>query len=874
MLGTALIAIPLFVLSNAGVPMETGATPAWAVLLVGSLVVLVWRRPRLSLAVVPVLVLCVVSLVLLGRPMFEFGLDWIANANGDMAYYVLSATQLMHHGLQSGVDLHALADNRDFATSAQDLTLAGLRPGTQITLAGLASVTGRPPVALYMPLSLAITMSTICATGALAMQATRRWWAASVAAALLVASPLAGYGVLQQLLPQDWGLGLAVALFAWLMRPEIHQKPPVRPDLVVISFLAAGLFIVAYEVAVSLALAYGLYVILLAARRRVSLRAVGLLWIVPVLATAAATNTFLPRALGYIHRYVLQFGISSGFKGETQFGYAVVPTALAGVAGLRSLFASPESPHSGLAVVVAAALAVALLIACVMTATRGAAAGITLLSDLALGILLAKNGNEFGLFKLYMYIQPFVAATIAIMLSGLHRRLTLGFVSALLAAIVGVQVWTLSSYVNHSEQPIDLRNASRADLLPKFRHLVRTATVPVVTVTDNFALIELEGAEAGDKQLFFLSRNLFDLPWKKRTIALPSPGGVTTLTFRENPGTSRVLSRASCVVALPSGSQLTLNRRTLPEGSPNLVIRRCDHTKHLLAFIVSSLGQPATLPANRRVVSFWQLERDPFYPHRTFSGFGRYALFQILGGAKTVRVALELTTTFIRGSRGARELPPAAVIGRTRVSLPILGSGSGRVFSPPLHPRRIGGRSYIVLDMGRSGRQPLVPRPGATGLWGKSVPLDPRFLTSYVRDVSIVSSAEYNRLRAPRAIRSVPGGLANLGLEYSGIYEDGWIARESYAQLSAGGPDRLVIHALIPTGTPGQHLRLFVNGLLLQSRSVRPGELDLNLPLPASSGRRKIELRWTRLIRLPVPDGRSVAARLTFLGLSSGSTSP
>jgi hypothetical protein len=80
MLGTALLAIPLFVLSNAGVPMETGATPVCAVLLVGSIVVLARRRPRLPLAVAPVLLLCGVSLALLGRPMFEFGLDWIANA--------------------------------------------------------------------------------------------------------------------------------------------------------------------------------------------------------------------------------------------------------------------------------------------------------------------------------------------------------------------------------------------------------------------------------------------------------------------------------------------------------------------------------------------------------------------------------------------------------------------------------------------------------------------------------------------------------------------------------------------------------------------------------------------------------------------------
>ena len=150
--------------------------------------------------------LALFELVLLGRPLFHFGFDWIANANGDMGFYVLSATGLMHHGLQSPVDFHALAENRDYATSAQTLNLRGLRPGTQIALAGLASVTGRSAIALYMPLSVAVAMSSVCATGALVMQASRRWWAAAVGAALFVASPLAAYGVMQQLLPQNWGL--------------------------------------------------------------------------------------------------------------------------------------------------------------------------------------------------------------------------------------------------------------------------------------------------------------------------------------------------------------------------------------------------------------------------------------------------------------------------------------------------------------------------------------------------------------------------------------------------------------------------------------------------------------------------------------------
>ena len=369
MLGTALTVIPLFVVSNAGVSMHAGAPPVLIVLLVAGVIVLAIRRPRLSLTVVPVVVLCLLELVLVGRPMFRFGFDWLANANGDMAYYVLSATHLMSHGLQSAIDFNALADNRGFSNAAQVLNLRGLRPGSQVTLAGLASSTGRPPVALYMPMSIAIAMSTICATGALAMQAARQWWCATLAAGLLVVSPLTGYGILQQLLPQGWGLGLAAALFAWLMRPELHEnRRPRLSDVIVISILTAALFIVGYEVASSLVLAYVAYVAILLVRRRVSLQGVVLLWGAPILVTVVIVNTFLSRAIHYLTHYVLNFGTSEGFHGLTQFGYAIVPDAIAGAAGFRSLFAPPPTAHMSLYILLAVGFFVGVLVAAVVSA--------------------------------------------------------------------------------------------------------------------------------------------------------------------------------------------------------------------------------------------------------------------------------------------------------------------------------------------------------------------------------------------------------------------------------------------------------------------------------------------------------------------------
>jgi hypothetical protein len=869
-LGSALIILPLFVLSNAGVPMQPGAIPVWIVLLIAAIVVLVWRRPRVALAAIPVVVLCLLDLAFLGRPLFQFGFDWLANANGDMGYYVLAATELLHHGLQTPVDFHALAEARDFPTSAQTLQLRGLRPGTQIGVAGLAAVTGRPPVSVYMPMSIAIAMCGACSTGALALQASRRWWAAAVAALLILVSPMAAYGVLQQLLPQDWGLGLIVALFAWLMRPELHRRASRSslPDIVVISVLGAALFVVAYEVAASFALAYVFFLGLLLVRRQVSWRALVLLWGVPLGATAVILNTFLPRALRYLNDYVLNFGTSSGFKGLPQFGYAVVPTTVPGVAGVQRLFVGPQSPHMAAFIVVGALLLLGLLVAMTLTAIRGAAAGVTLVASLALGTMLARNGNQFGLFKLYMYIQPFIAATIAVFLARLRDRRAFAAVAAAIVVTIGLQLPNLIAYVDRSTNPVDLPHASSTDLLPAFREALDTARVPVVAVTDNFALEELDGAEAGSGRLYFLSRNIFDSSWKLRKLVIPTTTGSTRISFRENVGASRVLASGRCIVALPSGSQLALNRRSLPEGSPNLVIRHCGSFANILALVDSSKGQPATLPANRRAVSLWQLESDPSFRGQTFSGFGRYALFQVLDATQTVRLVLDFTTSPIQIPNGSFRLPPAAVVGTSRARFPVIGSGSARVISAPLRPMLIGGRPYVVLDMGRTGQFPLVPRPGITGLWGKSVLLDPRVLTSYVRDISVVSPAQYARLRAPSAIRSIPADLGNADLQYSGIFEDGWVGQTSYARLRGGPAGRLILRALVAPGTKAQRLRVLVNGRTVVARRTVAGSFELDVPIPASAAMRTVTLRWAQAARLSARDRRSVSALLKYLGVS------
>ena len=225
LIGSALMLLCLFVLSHAGLAMDDVALPTVVLLIVSSATIVVFRRPGVPVPAVGIAVLAVVGAFLVGWPFFTFGFDWLANGNDDMANYVLSATKLLHHGLLMQMDVAGIRQDRDYASALQNLHSQGARPGSDIMLAGFAGVVGRPPYQLFMPLIVAFNMTAVFGGAALAMQASRKWRAAYLAALLLITSPLAAFGVVQQLLPQVWGLGLATGIFALIVRQKLHGRP-------------------------------------------------------------------------------------------------------------------------------------------------------------------------------------------------------------------------------------------------------------------------------------------------------------------------------------------------------------------------------------------------------------------------------------------------------------------------------------------------------------------------------------------------------------------------------------------------------------------------------------------------------------------------
>ena len=185
----------------------------------------------------------------------------------------------------------------------------------------------------------------------------------------------------------------------------------------------------------------------------------------------------------------------------------------------------------------------------------------------------------------------------------------------------------------------------------------------------------------------------------------------------------------------------------------------------------------------------------------------------------------------------------------------------------------IDGHPYLLLNLGAHAYVTREHRGGLDGVFGSSVPLDPRALAAYVRDVSLISAAQYAQMQPPLTVASFPSGLANPDLQYSGVYEDGWVGRESYFVLGAGPAARLEVHANVPQRGGGE-LDVLLDGRRIARVAAPPGPLSVFIPASASRSPRRVDLRFAKLTKLPAPDLRPVSALLTFVGFVQTSGSP
>jgi hypothetical protein len=190
----------------------------------------------------------------------------------------------------------------------------------------------------------------------------------------------------------------------------------------------------------------------------------------------------------------------------------------------------------------------------------------------------------------------------------------------------------------------------------------------------------------------------------------------------------------------------------------------------------------------------------------------------------------------------------------------------------------VAGHPYLAINMRRDGTRFAEHRVGAMSCFGADVPRDRRFLIGFVRDISLVSEEEYSGLRPPQKLERFPEDLLHRDLEYSGLFEDGYLGETAFCALARPEqPATVAVRGEVPNvGDPAftSELQLLVEGREVARRVLAVGSFEVLAPIPAGVGRSRIDLRFSAVQRLPLPDGRVAAVRLSSIGFEDRASTP
>ena len=903
--GVCVVLLPTFWLSWFGLPVARFGLALTAALAVAGPAALWWRRPvfptRRFFRFAPPL--CA-AWVLTGWPLARNGFSWLSYANDDMINYCLLAERLLHHGLVEAPAAGELARVSDLSLYSWFLEIAVARAGSELLLAWTASMIPKSLPELFMPVIMALHLVLVSWAGALVYQRSWRRGAAATVCWLMALSALTTLGTLSQLIAQVAGIALggSLVVVAWDLPREL--RPAVFAARALLLGIVGSAFLLTYpEFApfVGFALACRLGFI-------ASQSPAVLVSQIAMYSTAGIVGLFLlaPYATRLLPFFLLQLKSGAGDSATEIFPYFLIPSGLGNLWGFLPIGGGSADPWLSTAIILGGVLLLVTFALTLRLLRRGDAAPSVLLSMFLLGLFLFHRESGFGLFKLAMFAQPFLLGTLVLSSTGYRRGRRGGRTVFILACVALPAVSTQLFYVRAS---LDAR-LGRAEVrhqtetLNELRRLgtLRAATIEVDS--PSIVLTKLQGFYTRGVSQRLISQGAIFLPpvtvdmaqltspatarqisaavvefTKRRRFDLQNPADpsdANDFVLIEEPGAAGhgPGSRPPCdTVLMTTDAQSVLNR-TVAEDHPErtMIAVPCTAIRDHLVFVASRLGRHYYLPQGHPVAIFG-MEPDFFFPGRTLSGVGRHLLFEVINPSPSVRFVIDLTSSL--KSDGKNLLPPAQSIGQARLPFDVIGRGSARLYSPPLGPQMIDGHAYIALDLGVDGSYYPDRRAGLMTLFGRDVLLDARPIVALARNISLVSEPDYAALVAPPRLAKFPDDLSNPALQYSGLYEDGWIGEKAWVRLTRPAePGELVLRgtsAPNPAAGAPFELEVLVDGRRAAIVSQPPGPFEVRATLGAADSRIvTVALRFSTASQLPGADQRPVAARVDFLGFESG----
>ena len=838
--GLSLLLVVLTRLNVMGIPVRTAGPWATLVLLVISGAILAWRRPILPLRkMAPFLFIAAGALLYVGWPSLKFGFNWISYGNDDMANYCLAAERFLAHGYYD-VPLQTDLEGRDYAQHYWFMhALQQIRPGSELTISWMCSLTGRRAHEIFMPAILMLSLMQLFGLGSIAIWRGRNRKVAIVAFFLLATSPLFSLGTLYQLIAQVGGLALLVVIASVLF---MARKLTLR-TMAVAGLLTAGLAIFYPEVSPFVAMG----IILVAARLRYTDNKKFAPYSVFILGVAVLTFVLIASSTyEFINTLVMQSVGSAGLGamaeindqsgGLVLFPWTLVPSFIPMLFGLHPFGKVGIDPLISFQIVVGVGFLAFFAWRTWRNLKDGSPAGYLGTIMIVLGAYLFQKGQDFGLFKLAMWAQPVIALCVAQGIapyifaerSVVRRRALIGaavfflwtsisqvyyaysslgiFGGGLTEVVKGSQLgvaFTPPKDLKYEGIESDISNVVSAKMLSMYTRGIDTRFLSR-SYMDNIANIAVLkflrtpdpdlGPQARIVEKLSLLR--FMLPPELMEDDIPDYKVVTihkeadSIDYANNwtETSSRHLDyKERLFVSIRSDLDHfnKLNDGTGWTVQNTYQYKLESQVKDHLVFVHSELS-PHYYSSARFKAAFFQRESEPISDGASsFHGTGRFTEFHIINPSPNLRVIVDFSRTSLGAGRTRLPLK-AVVVGDDDYKLNFVGSGSARVVTSVIKPEYYEGQAYMMVDFGDYARVIDKPKTGLMRWYGLKFALDDRRLVGFTRDISVLTDDEYKALPRPTKISKFPDDLLNYkGLEYSGLYEDGWIGRDAYFKLGA-----------------------------------------------------------------------------------------
>ncbi len=394
--------------NRAGYPVASFARWLTPATLAAAVAFLLWRRPLFPVRrALPYVAIAAFAFVASGWPLLAQGATWLGQLNPDMANYVLGAQRMVDQGFLQQLDPEVWARQSDWAAYFVSFQIFGIRPGSELLLAWAIALTGQTGHAVYMPMILAFHVALIWAATALISVQYR--FARLLAGALLASSAMLTLGVVTQLIGQTLGLTLLALAAVLCLAPFYRTARAYMLRFVALGGLVmAGFFLGYPETLPFFGLAFLIYHAL-GIRREGRNYGRGLAAVAGV--GVVGCGLIAPEVPGLLRFMIGQATSSTSTMQMAElFPYLLISSGLAAVWGLRH-YVPTFDPVLIAAIVAGMALSLCASAGAVWMALRREPAAAITVVMLALVPLLFAANSGFGMYKIAMYMQPFLLPT-------------------------------------------------------------------------------------------------------------------------------------------------------------------------------------------------------------------------------------------------------------------------------------------------------------------------------------------------------------------------------------------------------------------------------------------------------------------------------